>query len=446
MEEILLKVRKTIQKNSLIEKGDKILLSVSGGADSVAMLYILNELKKELDFQVAVATFDHQIRKESKSEVKFVKDLAQSLKLEFYQGKCDITKESQIQKKSVEEVAREKRLDFFFSVKEKKGFDKIAIAQTLDDLVETFLMHLLRGSGLTGLIGIRPKSFNGLIIHPLIEVERREIERYLNNKKVKYVIDLTNYTLDYTRNNVRHRLVPIFTSLNPNFKKEILNLSSIFFEEDTFMEMLARKDLDAMRIDNDNFIYAPFKALPLFEKRRIIKQILKEASFDRVERILNELDRGKRKINIDKESYIINNGSKFWFEKNTPFSLDSEYILRIPGETELKEANCKITAEFSDKLPSNLDSNTIALDFQSLKLPLKLRFRRKGDILKTESGTKKIQDIFINSKIRRDERYKIPLLVDSEENIIWIAGVKRSALYKVKQRKSKMLILKASFK
>ncbi|MCM8795588.1 MAG: tRNA lysidine(34) synthetase TilS, partial [Candidatus Omnitrophica bacterium] len=189
---ILEKVRKTIKRYQLIAKNNKILVAVSGGPDSVALLYLLKTLAPELKLKLHIAHLDHSLRRDSYKDREFVEHLAKRLNIPITCGKVDIKK--LVQKGSLEEVARKARLEFFFKVAKKIKADKIAVGHNRDDQAETVLMRILRGSGLYGLAGILPKrKISGYeIIRPLIEVRRKEVESFLRRKKIKPCIDISN--------------------------------------------------------------------------------------------------------------------------------------------------------------------------------------------------------------------------------------------------------------
>jgi len=218
---ILDKVRKTIKKYHLIKKGEKILVAVSGGPDSVALLYLLNHLKKELDLKLHIAHLDHKLRKDSYKDKEFVENLAKKLKIPITTEEVEVKRLAK--KGSIEEVARNIRLNFLFKVAQKIKADKIALGHNLNDQAETVLMRLLRGSGLYGLAGILPqKEISGFkIIRPLIEISRREIEAFIKRKKIKPCSDITNFKDIYFRNKIRNRLIPF---LEKNYNKNIKEL------------------------------------------------------------------------------------------------------------------------------------------------------------------------------------------------------------------------------
>lgn len=221
---MLEKVRDTIKRYRLIAKGDKILVGVSGGPDSLALLYILHGLKKELRLTLHIAHLDHMLRKASTKDAQFVNSLAQKLKIPLSTAQINVA--ALARKGSPEEVARDARLGFLFKVAKKIKADKIALGHNLDDQAETVLMRLLRGTGLYGLGGILPKrQIRGFeIIRPLIETKRKEIEAFLRKKKFKPVQDESNLDQVYLRNKIRRRLLPLLEKeYNKNIKELLAN-------------------------------------------------------------------------------------------------------------------------------------------------------------------------------------------------------------------------------
>ncbi|MFH1655937.1 MAG: tRNA lysidine(34) synthetase TilS [Candidatus Omnitrophota bacterium] len=217
------KIQHTIKRYNLINRGDKIVIGVSGGPDSLALLYILNSIKEELGLSLCVAHLDHKLRKDSKKDLLFVKTIAKKLNLPFTSDEINIKRLAK--KGSVEEIAREERLKFLFKSAKKFKANKIALGHTRDDQSETVLMRILRGTGLYGLRGILPKrKINGfIIVRPLIEIERKEIDRYLRKIKVRPRIDSSNLEDIYFRNKVRNRLMPLLKSEYNTNINEILS-------------------------------------------------------------------------------------------------------------------------------------------------------------------------------------------------------------------------------
>jgi len=220
---ILDKVRDTVKRYGLINKSDKIVVGVSGGPDSVVLLYLLNSLKKELNLTLHIAHLDHCLRRDSHKDRVFVEKLSRQLKIPLATAEIDVR---QLAKSgSLEEVARNARLGFLFRVARDTKAGKIALGHNLDDQAETVLMRILRGTGLYGLTGILPKrKIAGYeIIRPLIEIRRKDIEAYLKRKKIKPRIDVSNLKDIYFRNKIRNKLLPLLEKGYSANIKEILS-------------------------------------------------------------------------------------------------------------------------------------------------------------------------------------------------------------------------------
>ena len=251
------KVRKTIGKYNLIARNDKILIGVSGGPDSVALLYLLQALGKELKLSLHIAHLDHGLRKDSHQDAQFVKKLAEKLKIPSTIARINLKKMAK--KGSREEIARNARFGFLFKVGRKIKATKIALGHNLDDQAETVLMRILRGTGLYGLAGILPKrEISGYqIIRPLIEVRREDIEAFLKKKKIRPCIDASNLKDIYFRNKIRNRLLPLLErEYNPNIKAVLSNMAEgIGYDYDYLSRIakIAQKRLSA-KINLEKFL------------------------------------------------------------------------------------------------------------------------------------------------------------------------------------------------
>jgi tRNA(Ile)-lysidine synthase len=244
---LLNQVREAIRRYNLLSRNDRVIVGVSGGPDSVALLCILNSLKREFKLNLHIAHLDHQLRAESRRERQFVESLAGKLQLPFSAAKVNIGKIAK--KGSLEEIAREERLNFFLSLAKKLGADKIALGHNQDDQAETVLMRLIRGTGLLGLGSILPKRNIGklVIIRPLIEIPRKAIDSYLNRKRIKPCLDLSNRETVYFRNRVRNRLMPqLARDYNPGIKQSLANMAQIFAGDYDYLEKTALKALDKL--------------------------------------------------------------------------------------------------------------------------------------------------------------------------------------------------------
>lgn len=234
------KVIETIKKYKLIEAGDKIVLGVSGGPDSISMLNILNEIKDEFDFKIYVAHINHLIREEAIDDEKFVENYCKKNDISFFCKRAEVQKIAETQKIGTEEAGRNVRYEFFEEVCSKVGANKIAIAHNKNDKIETIIMHLLRGSGLSGLKGMQPIRDNKYI-RPLIECERNEIEQYCEENKLEPRIDKTNFENEYTRNKIRNIVIPyIKNEFNPNIIEIIDRLSQVATDESDYIDNQAQ--------------------------------------------------------------------------------------------------------------------------------------------------------------------------------------------------------------
>lgn len=260
----------SIKKHSMFKDGDKIVLGVSGGPDSICMLNILNEIKNEKlfleKFDIVVAHINHMIREEAKEDEIFVKNFCGKIGVEFYSKSIDIKKLANNNKMGIEEAGRIARYDFFDEVMTKTNSNKIAIAHNKNDKIETIIMNILRGSGTLGLHGIQAKS--GKYIRPLIECERYEIEEYCKDNNINTRIDKTNFDNNYTRNKIRNVVIPyIKKEFNPNIIKTIDRLSELITQQDNYLEKQVLKIYNDIKLqENKNEIILDLKQFNLQEK------------------------------------------------------------------------------------------------------------------------------------------------------------------------------------
>ena len=270
---LLTKVLETIKRYNLIENGDRLILGVSGGPDSIAMLNILNDIRNDkklhIEFDIIVAHVNHLIREEAKDDERFVKDFCKRINVPFYSKSIDVQKVANNNKIGTEEAGRNARYDFFDEVLAKTNSNKIAIAHNKNDKVETMIMNILRGSGTTGLKGIEPIK-NNKYIRPLIECERSEIEEYCAQNNIEPRIDRTNFENIYTRNKIRNVVIPyIKKEFNPNIIKTMDRLSELVKEEDEYLE---------------NTVKSKYKELIVEEKEKEYIMDLKE--FNKLEKVI----------------------------------------------------------------------------------------------------------------------------------------------------------------
>ena len=295
------KILETIKKYNLIEKGDSIVIGVSGGPDSICLLHILNELKNELNFKIYVAHINHMIREEADGETEYVKEFCKNLGVKCYTKRIEVVKIAKQLKRGTEETGRQIRYEFFNKVLEETNSNKIVTAHNNNDKVETILMNILRGSGTSGLKGIEPIRDNKYI-RPLIEIEREEIEKYCEINNLNPKIDESNNENIYTRNKIRNIVIPyIKEEFNHNILKTINRLSQVVTEENEYLNKITEQTFNEIyvgaevskRSQEDKQIILDlkkFNKLELVIKRRLIIYTINE---------LLHTTNGIEKINID---------------------------------------------------------------------------------------------------------------------------------------------------
>lgn len=242
------KVLNTIKKYSMISNGDKIVIGVSGGPDSMTLLHILYKLKEELEIQIYVAHINHMIRPEADEETEYVRQFCEKIGVEFFAKRIDVEGEAKKLKIGTEEAGRNIRYQFFEEVLQKVGANKIATAHNSNDNAETVLMNIIRGTSVAGLKGIE-KIRDGKYIRPIIECERCEIEEYCKKENLNPRYDKTNLENIYTRNKIRNLLIPfIQKEFNPNIIEGLNRLSSIATEEEQFIDKIVESEYEKLLI------------------------------------------------------------------------------------------------------------------------------------------------------------------------------------------------------
>ena len=275
------KVFETITKFKLIQDGDKIVLGVSGGPDSICMLDILNQLKNDkIKFDIIVAHINHQIREEANQDEKYVQNYCKKNNIKFCVQRIDVKKYANNNKIGLEEAGRKLRYIFFDEVMKLNNGNKIAIAHNKNDKIETIIMNEIRGCGLSGLKGIEPMR-NNQIIRPLIECERIEIEKYCEENNLNPRIDKTNFINDCTRNKIRNIVLPyVVKEFNPNIVKTLDRLSEVVSETENYLQKQVEKKYNQLLISKENnkiiLDLKKFNSEDILIKKRILLYTISE--------------------------------------------------------------------------------------------------------------------------------------------------------------------------
>lgn len=453
------RVKSNIEKYKLIEEFDKVVIGVSGGHDSMALLYVLKSLKSEFKFEIIIAHINHGIRGiEADDDEEYVKKVAKSLDIPFYSFKANMDEYARIHKLTSEEAGREIRYEFFESVLKKEGATKIAVAHNKDDQAETLIMRFMRGTGIDGLRGMEFKTRD--IIRPILNINRSEIEKYCVEQEINPRIDKTNLMPIYGRNKVRLELIPFIENtfnsgiINTLFRtSEIMKTDSDFFSvytEEKFKDSI--KESRKLRLVLD---IEKVKSLHTAIKTRVIRRSIEEINFNlkgierkHIKDIVELIDANKtgKKINIINNIIVKISYDDLIFEikeKNKDISFD--YKLDIDETLDICEIGSELKAKLYLKKDINIDFNNKLVkcfDYDNIKSELHVRNRRNGDrfIPLGMNGNKKLKDFFIDEKISKEEREKIPLVLDGDE-IIWVVGYRISEKYKVSSSTKNVLVL-----
>ena len=273
-------VLETIKKYNLIEQNDKIVCAVSGGPDSICMLDILRRIKEEnkINFDIIVCHINHMIRVEATADEQYVENYCKKYQIPFFAKRVDVKKIAESNKQGTEEAGRKVRYDFFEEIFQKENATKIAIAHNKNDKIETIIMNVFRGSGISGLRGIEPIRDNKFI-RPLIETERTDIEKYCEENRLNPRIDKTNFINDVTRNKIRNIVIPyIKNEFNPNFINTLDRLSNVITEEDEYMKKKTVEVYNKIKIqEKESYIVLDLKEFnkkdEVIRKRLIIYTI-----------------------------------------------------------------------------------------------------------------------------------------------------------------------------
>ncbi len=433
------RVFKTIKEHSLINDGSKVLVALSGGADSVALMHILHSLSKELDITLYGAHLNHGIRgDEALRDENFAIEFSKSLGIECFVKKVDIPKISN--GASEELVGRNERYKFFDELCEKHGISYIATAHNKNDNAETLLMNFMRGATLGGLSGIPYKRDN--IIRPLLDISRDEIEEYCRQNNLSFVTDSTNLEEDYTRNKIRLSLIPkIQNEFNPSFISTVTANAHYICDDNDFIEDIAQNEY-INNVKDERISIAYITSLHNSIQRRIIYKMIctaNDSSYDvsskYIDAIINLLGAKGSGKSID-----IANGVKARIEydtliisKDNKSTAEFEYTLPIGEEIYIKEAGVYIKAIHTDT--NSGDCFSISPD-----TVIKVRNRRSGDVFFPNGmeGSKKIKEYFTDEKIPLSERGRICIVTFNDE-IGYILGKRRDRRFDFKNTGIKLL-------
>ncbi len=449
---------KTLKKYNMVKKGQKVVLGVSGGPDSICLLHLFMTFMKELDISLYAAHLDHMFRgQESEKDARFVEILCRKWDIPFFSDKINVPNYAKRFRLSPEDAARQVRYNFFKKVKKKTGAQKIATGHNQNDHEETILMNIFRGSGLDGIIGINPVRSH--YIRPLIEIPRRAIEEYLVQLDIPFRTDATNLTPDYFRNSLRLELIPLIRKKYcPQLGPSLRRLAKIAGRDLSFMEFVTKKTATDIIRKNPNKVMIDVvkfskqhEAIKYRLVRLAVKQLaggIKDFEARHAKLLVDFIEEASSGslIDLPKNLQGIKEYDYFILSKGNFDEIpDYSYVLKIPGKIDVKEVGVNIKAyvkPHNEQVISKTNPKTAYLDYSKIRSCLVIRNRRPGDRFKPlgSIGSKKLKDFFIDEKIPRRKRDCIPI-VTSGAHIIWVGGMRINDEFRVTEKTDQILVL-----
>lgn len=430
----------------------------------MCLLDVLISLSREMDFRIHVVHLNHHMREEAERDAEMVSSFARERGIEVTVGHADVLSLAREMGIGLEEAGRHARYRFFREVQSRLGADRIALGHTMNDQAETVLMRLLRGSGTEGLSGIPP--VNGDIVRPIIEVPRELTEEYCQSKGIPVVTDLYNLDLRYTRNLIRHRILPVLArQFNPSLVRTLSDVAMALRWDAEYLEAVAREAFLRYSLVEGrvlSLVWERVKDLPRAVSSRVIEQAWRECSEScsnlNLGHIRQILDGGKRTWSLPGDVRASNEGGLLSFYPRAPHCIDLPLL--VPGETLVPELGLKVRVRFGDRrefeafleesrrrrqnpslrcrFPGVRNCRVLVeqrayLDYNKCSAPIRLRTRRSGDrFVPLGFGGKeqKLQDYFISRGVPRFFRDFVPIFVSGQQ-IIWVGGFRLDERFKV---------------
>jgi tRNA(Ile)-lysidine synthase len=477
--DLLSRARRFVRQHNLIAPGERVLAAVSGGSDSVALAHLLRELERAGDLQLAgLVHFNHQLRTAADDDERFVAQAAESLGVPLFAGRGDVAALARAARRSIEDAGRRARHAWFEEARGRSGAAVVALGHTRDDQAETFLLRLVRGAGPRGLGGMHPR--NGPIVRPLLGIRREELRAWLNERALPFVEDATNSDVAIPRNRVRAELVPLLEQrFNPAIVDVLAGEAALARELWSWVEDVAtghaarlvrsvggrgRDDVREIQIEE-------LSELPRALRRAVLWQAMtdlagtRQISLSHVEAALRLTDQlcddrvdlpGQRLERIGSRLVLTGRSADTIGRMPAAEANLFRYELSIPGEVELLEAGCLVSAVAlaadgaleramaGNDVPASPRRDTAIVRGDLVAGSLVVRNRRPGDRFRPVGldGRKKLQDYFVDRKVARDRRDLVPIVVDEKDRIVWVAGYEIDEAFRVTDPAQAVVILK----
>ena len=427
------------KKYNLIESNDIIVVGFSGGPDSVFLVEMLKKLKNFINFKIYLVHINHLLRGEdADSDENFSFEYAKKNNLEIFIKRIPVKEIAKEIGKTLEEVGREERYKFFSEIYEKVRATKIATAHNKDDQIETFLFRLIRGTSLQGLEGIKIKNNN--VIRPISEIYKKDILEYLNKNEIQYKIDKTNFENEFTRNSIRLDLIPFIEErYNIKFKDKIFSLIKEIRENNQNNSL----NLSDYTDSENRIILEKTKFLSNFDKKNLLSLFLNKKNIEVNRNKIDEISsliksNGTKKIDLDKSYRIVKDYTYLYIEDKKENCVINNNVIQVKIPSEQIFDNFKITVSTVENLDIPKQKNQYLLDAIYNDI-IEVRYRKEGDrIFLGEKHSKKIKEIFIDQKIPKDIRDRLPIFLYNN-TIFWIYNVKKAYIPKINKNENKLI-------
>jgi tRNA(Ile)-lysidine synthase len=418
-----------------LEKKDILIVGVSAGPDSMALLHILKELRKKIGYKIVVAHINHNVREESKEEAEFLRNYCNENNIPF-----EMMVITEYGDDNFHNEARNIRYNFYDELINKYGANYLMTGHHADDLMETILMRIVRGSTLRGYSGFSSivSKDNYKIIRPLISVTKQELEEFDKINHIPYRIDKSNFKDKYTRNRYRKSVLPFLKEEDKNVHEKFINFSNQIRECDEFIDRIVSSVIDDVYVDGI-IIVDKFNKLDKVIGKRIIDYIftalyrdeLIEIDNRHVDLVMEAINSNKASVtfNLPNDYLVVKEYNKVYFKKNIsmvmPYDIELSDEVFLPNGLTIKKIN----------ETSKNGNDILRLNSKDVVLPLRVRSRKNGDRIKVKNmnGTKKVNEVLINAKIPRGKRDLWPIVVDSTDKVVWIPKVKKSKYNRLKE-------------
>lgn len=426
----------TLTISHLVSPGDRVLVALSGGPDSVALLHLFHAVSERLGLCLFAAHLDHGIRPESAEDAAFVTKKCASLGIPLWMERRNIPEIARMHRQGLEEAGREQRMDFLLGIAQRQRCNVIALGHHRADQAETFLHRLMRGSGLSGLAAMRLRR--GPFIRPLLSFSREQILDFLNEKQLDFLEDASNRERHYTRNRIRLDLLPLMREFNPRVEEGIAALCSKIGLEEEYWEEEVTKALDNLRFSESQSeawlsrsrLLALHPALRARVLRRALGDIRGQLAgicalhLDSVDELLLS-GPSQGEVHLP-GAWVARRYDRLWLRSTPPDPLEPwSFSIEGPGEWALVDGRLIRVVILEHPLGEN--ENSVEFDYDRISFPLTIRTFSPGDRFNPQggAGSGKLKKFFIDAKIDRETRQTVPLVVGEE--IMWVVGIRRCA-------------------